>query len=270
MRRIWLTGLALMAATALPGAVAAQARVPAATDPPPRALVKGLVCVKALDPAARAVDVTAAMRPLTGTLRMAVQFVLLSKPAGASAFAPVAGAGLGSWVSPSDPTLGQRPGDVWIIKHPVADLDAPAAYRFEVSFRWTGAKDRVLGTAVRFSRACVQPEFRPDLVVQAVSATVDPSHPALDDFAVTLANTGATGAGPFTLELSDGTVVKDKTVDRLGPHAVKTFQFVAPGCSSSAPPRVVADPLDQIDVSSRVGASFAVACPAGGGTAAAG
>jgi hypothetical protein len=279
MRRIRLTGLARLAAlallaAALPGAVAAQADGRAAPGPSPRAVLKDLVCQTALDPPARAVDVTAVMRPVTGTVRMAVQFVLLQRPAGALGFSSVAGPGLGSWVAPSDPTLGRRAADVWIIKHPVADLDAPAAYRIQVTFRWTGAKGRVLGMMVRTSRSCQQPELRPDLVVQGVSVSSDPSHPALDNYLVTLANTGASAAGPFTLQLADGSVVKDKTINRLGPRTSRTFQFTGPACDASSPPTVTADPSDQVDVSSRSGASLAVSCPGeaaapGGGAAAA-
>lgn len=262
MRRIRRTGIALVAATALPGAVAAQAPARAATGAPPRAALRGLVCQRALDPPARAVDVTTVMRPIAGTARMAVQFTLLVRAAGAASFTPIVAPGLGTWLTPSDPTLGQRPGDVWIVKHPVADLNAPALYRFQVVFRWTDAKGRVLGTSVRNSRVCTQPELRPDLVVSAVSVLADQTDPALDDYLVTLANSGATAAGPFTLRLTDGSVVKDKVVDHLAPRSSKSFQFVGPACDSTAPPTVTADPAGQVDVSSRAGATLAVTCPA--------
>lgn len=256
MRRARLTILALVSATALPGAVAAQGA-------PPHAVLRQLVCQRALDPAARAVNVTAVMRPVPGTEHMAIAFSLLQRPAGAAGFTTVSGSGLGAWVSPSDPTVGQRAGDVWIAKHPVADLLAPAAYRYSVSFRWTGAGGKVLGTATRLSRVCVEPELRPDLVVQRVSVTADPNHPkTLDDYAVTLANIGATTAGPFTLRLSSGAVVKDKPVDKLGAHRTRTFAFVGPICDSGSPPVITADPAGQVDVSSRAGATYAVSCPA--------
>ena len=37
---------------------------------------------------------------------------------------------LGKWIYPPDKTLGQRPGDVWKVNHPVAQLSTAPAYYF--------------------------------------------------------------------------------------------------------------------------------------------
>ncbi len=58
---------------------------------------------------------------------------------------------------PANPTLGQNPADVWMLKQNVVNLAAPAAYRFRVWFRWTGGGGRVLARAMRVSPVCYSP-----------------------------------------------------------------------------------------------------------------
>jgi hypothetical protein len=135
----------------------------------PRARLRHLVCQRALDPVGRAISVTAVMRPVKGTVKMSLRFELLSRGKGVSALSPVSGGDLNSWISPPNPTLGQRSGDVWNVKKPIVDLMAPATYQFRVQFRWTGAHGRVLGTTSRNSQTCFQPELRPDLAVRSIS-----------------------------------------------------------------------------------------------------
>jgi hypothetical protein len=239
----------------------------AASGVPPRAAVRALVCQRALDPPARAVSVTAVMRPLAGTARLAVNFSLLEKAAGVPTWSPLAGPGLGVWISPADPTLGQRPGDVWYVNHPVADLAAPARYRFSVRFRWIGAHDRVIGAATRTSGVCVQPELRPDLVVNSVAITPDPSNAKLDTYVAVIGDTGAGGAGPFAVELSDQGSATDRTVQHLAGHATRKLGFTGPACNPHDPPTVTVDPTDQVDVFSRSQASLTVPCPPAGSSA---
>lgn len=235
----------------------------ATAPPPPRAALTGVVCRRALDPPARVVSVTAVMRPVLGTRRMQVEFRLLQRPSGARGYAPVAAAGLGNWVGPSDPTLGQRPGDVWRVVKPVADLAAPAAYRFSVVFRWLGSHGRVLSALTRSSRTCHQPELRPDLVVEGITVTQDKVHPQLDDYRARIDNRGATGAGPVTVRFTQGGNDKDKTIRYLGPREEESLTFIGAACDPASPPYVTADPDQEIDVYTRSNATLAATCPAG-------
>jgi hypothetical protein len=255
MRRVrWLA--AVLLAAVLPGtALAASAA--------PRAHLDRIVCHRALDPAARYVSVTAVMRPLPGTVRMEVRFDLLQRLPGAASFAAVTAPGLGDWISPGDPTLGQRPGDVWKVIKPVADLDAPAVYRFLVNFRWTGSGGRVLGMAMRLTRGCTQRELRPDLVVNSIQVAADPGHPQLDDYLVEIADTGPTGAGPFSVAFTDAGHERDRVVSHIAAHASLPLKFVGPVCDSADPPSATVDPQDQIDVSSRAQATQIAVCPTG-------
>jgi len=218
--------------------------------------------VKALDPVARSVSVTATMRPLKGTQKLNVNVRLQDRAAGTHTWLTIAAPGLGQWLAPTDPpTLGRRPGDVWNVRHPVADLTAPAAYRFSVQFRWLGAGGRVLGAESLTSATCQQPELRPDLVVGTVAVT-----PAARRnrrvYATTISNTGATAASQVLVELNVGGTIVQHTIPRLGPHSSQVVKFTGPACSTVAPASVTVDPNNQIDVSSRAQAVAQVSCVA--------
>ncbi len=226
----------------------------------PRAQLRRFDCQRAVDPAARTVAVRAVMRPLPGTLKMAMRFELLSKTRTGHPYSPVRGGDLGSWISPSNPTLGQRSGDTWTVKKPVVDLAAPADYRFRVFFRWTGAHDHVLGTALRDTPTCVQRELRPDLrVVQPIQVESVTGKPSENRYVATIRNGGATAAGQFAVLFAPGPKVKQ--VAGLGPYATTRVSFVGPVCSSTSPPTVEVDPYDQVDDYNRANNTLAVVCP---------
>lgn len=213
-------------------------------------------------------SVTGVMRPLTGTEKLAIMFQLYERPAGATAWTLVSAptARLGVWITPPDVTLGRRLGDVWNVPFEVANLAGPAAYRFRVSFRWTGARGRVLAIAQRTSVQCRQPELRPDLTVSGLSVAQDPLHPRLDQFTATLANLGLSGAGPFTVELSythaQAAVTKDQTIVHLAAHGSRPLQLAGALCDQGTNVTLTADPAAQVDVYTRSQARLTVPCPA--------
>jgi hypothetical protein len=262
MKRL-LVACALAAACsgALFGAVGASA-----SDGVPRARLKGFLCQRALEPAQRMVSVEAVMRPLKGTQRLQLKFELLSKVPGSTTVGFVHGGDLGIWISPprQQITLGTRPGDVWSLNHPVADLFlAPAYYHFRVTFRWLGAHQRVLGTVVRESPRCFQPELRPDLVAVSLVAIPITGKPTKDSYAATIADDGLTGAGPFTVEFTDGAIVKDDRVHHINAKSAQTLHFVGPVCNASSPPTMTVDPAQQVDDYNRTNnGPIAAVCPA--------
>jgi hypothetical protein len=236
----------------------------AAGAPPPRAALRGFVCQRALDPAARAVSVQAVMRPLPGTKKLALRFQLLRRRTSGS-FTLVRAGDLGTWITPNNPTLGRLPGDVWEFTKPIVNLVvAPAAYRFKVTFRWTGAHGRVLGTAVRFSRICWQPELRPDLFVQSITVLPISGKPTKDAYVALIRNAGATGAGPFEVVFSppDASALKTRIVQMLGPHKALRETFVGPLCTGTSAPTVIVDPAGLIDDYNRSNNSLTATCPA--------
>ncbi len=230
----------------------------------PRAQLRSFVCQTARDPANRGVSITAVMRPVRHTMRMSLKFDLLVRAHRGARPQAVHFGDLGKWIYPPDRTLGQRPGDVWKVNHPVAQLSvAPAFYKFKVSFRWIGAHNRVLGTAVRYSPTCFQPELRPDLVVSTIHVGKVPGHPRRAQYTALIRNTGASSTGQaVVVEFTDGTRSRTKTIAALRAHSRTKVSFVGPLCNPTAPPTVTVDPDGVIDESNFTNNSLVATCPA--------
>lgn len=256
MRRLtWVVLVVVVACSAVAVASAAA----------PRAQLRGFICQKALDPAGRAVSITAVMRPMKGTQHMEMKVQLLSKPTGAASFTALAGTGLGSWRGPpaQHPPLGQRTGDVWIVHHPVVVLSAPAVYRFSVSFRWIGTHGKVLATTTKSSPTCRQPELRPDLLVQSFVASPVAGHPRRNSFAAVIGNAGATAARNFHVEFSDGAKTSSPLVKRIPAHGTVTLTFTGPACTTASPPSLTIDPAGVVDDFDRTNNTATAICSAG-------
>lgn len=262
MKRFWLAfGASLALACAASAPVLASTTIPAA-----KATLRANVCQKALDPGQRTISVTAVMRPVAGTRQMQLRFALLTRTSVSTPFAPVQGGDLGTWITPSNPTLGRRAHDVWVLNHPVADLPAPARYRFQVSFRWIGAHNRVLGTVVRMGARCVQKELRPDLQVGSVTVTPN-AKGTKDRYDVTILNGGLTAAGPFIVDFTyqdptTGTpVVAPENVPGLRAHKSVVLHWAGPVCKPTAPPTINIDPAGQVDDYNTTNNTYQVVCP---------
>jgi hypothetical protein len=249
---------------ALVGVIALGLCTAVATADPPRDALINFVCQRALDPPARAVSVQAVIRPLPGTKKLSLRFQLLMRRNASSPVSSVHGGDLGTWISPPDPTLGQQPGDKWKVSRSVLNLAAPASYRFRVQFRWTGAAGRVLGTVVRFSPTCVQPELRPDLLVRSITVRSIAGRPDKDEYIALIRNAGATGAGPFQVSFvpGDSSAPKMRTVARLQPHQTVQEAFFGPLCSASSAPTITVDPAGQVDDLNRSNNALTAICPA--------
>jgi hypothetical protein len=156
MGRVSLACLGVAAVVATTGPALAGASTP----PPPRTVLENFGCQRSSDSLNRSISVTAVMRPVSGTERMAMKFELLRKRPHSPTWVEVSSPNptdLGKWTHPTKPpTLGQRPGDRWTVITPVVNLAAPSAYRFRVSFRWLGSGGHVLGTVVMLSKLCEQ------------------------------------------------------------------------------------------------------------------
>jgi hypothetical protein len=206
------------------------------------------------------------MRPISATKRMSLRFELLSKARSTGPWASVSGGDLGRWVSPANPTLGQRAGDVWILHKSVIDLAAPASYRYKVSFRWIDGHQHTLGSAVKWSGTCMQRELRPDLVVQSIDPQPIAGKPNLNRYVATIANQGATSARSFRIEFTPGGgQPKFHSVSLLAAHTSMQSSFVGPACTNTAASTVTADPDGVVDDFNRANNTMTAVCssPAG-------
>jgi len=233
--------------------------------PPPNDQLRSFVCQKALDPPARAVSVQAVMRPVAGTSKMQMKFQLLRQVKPHARFIAVHGRGLGSWISPTNPTLGQQAGDVWLLNHPVVDLAAPATYKFKVVFRWIGSQGQKLSTATLASPTCYQPELRADLLVRWLSVTPITSGPSTGQWAYTaeVANRGLSGAGPVQVQFASGTgAPMSSTVAWVGAKSSVRQRFVAAPCTAGSTLAVTVDPNQSIDEYDYANNALTMTCPA--------
>jgi CARDB len=231
----------------------------------PNDQLRSFVCQKALDPPARAVSVQAVMRPVTGTSKMQMKFELMRQLKPHTRFVAVRGKGLGSWISPTDPTLGQQAGDVWILNHPVVNLGAPATYKFKVVFRWIGAQGQTLATDTQTGPSCYQPELRADLLVRSLSVTPITTGPSAGRWAYVaeVENRGLTGAGPVQVQFANGrTAPVSATVAWVGAKSLTRQRFVSAPCTAGSTLTVNVDPNQSIDEYDYANNALAMACPA--------
>jgi hypothetical protein len=249
------------------GLVVLAAGAAGVTASPPAAHLRGFSCQHAIRPVARSVSITAVMRPIRGTKRMSLRFELLSKTRMNGPWSTVSGGDLGHWVSPANPTLGQRAGDVWILHKSVIDLAAPASYRYEVSFRWIDGHEHTLGSAVRWSGTCTQRELRPDLVVRSIDVRPMKGDARHDSYTATIDNDGATAARRFRVQFAaaNGTNRYDRVALLPAHSTMQLPAFIGPACSSSAASTVTADPDGAVDDFNRANNTMTAVCssPAG-------
>jgi hypothetical protein len=251
-------------AVVLSGAAAFVAVSPGATvASAPRAALEGYVCQTARDPAARGIEVTAVMRPVARTMRMAMRFQLFDRQRRSGRWAELHGQNLDVWLTPPIASLGQRPRDVWKERHPIAQLSvAPAYYRVKVTFRWIGPHNRTLATAIRYSPTCFQPELRPDLAVAGVDVRPVPSHPNRYLYSALIKNRGASASGPFTVQFADSAGTRTQSVQQLAAHSKTAVSFHGSACDPLSPPTITVDPTGQVDDFNRANNAAKVTCPA--------
>jgi hypothetical protein len=237
-----------------------------ASGAPPRAQLHAFACHRALDPPDRSIAVTAVMRPLPGTQHLSLRFDLLMSEGASMPQKVIRSGDLGVWITPTNPTLGQLPGDVWNLQKSVVELAAPASYRFRVEFRWTGAHGRVLGSTVLYSGRCRQRELRPDLLVSSIAVTAIPNNPNKDLYTALIANAGNSAAGPFDVLFApaDGSAPKTHTVALLAAHASRTEAFVGPLCTAASAPTITVDSAREVDDLNRANNALTATCPASG------
>jgi hypothetical protein len=263
MRRIgiicgWAAAVALVSALTAPAAFAGHRTTSSA-----RASLAAIACHQAVNPLQREVSVQATMRPLTATRGLEIRFALSVSSPGQAA-GPVVASGLGQWLTPSDPTLGRRPGDIWKLSKAVYNVGA-GRYRYAVSFRWLGAHGKVLRTTTLDSSRCTIKELRPDLVVRSVKVRRVPHKPARSRYQAVIANQGASATGPFSVLLEPGipgASSQTKPAHSVGAGKRITVKFTGPACDASDPPSVVADPTGAVNDSQPSNNALTVACPA--------
>jgi CARDB len=235
MLRIALLTVCLSALVAAPAAHAAG-----------RASVALTACV----PGERAAEFEARMDAAQGASRMKMRFVLQARKPGRHTFKRLAAPGFSDWTTADPGTTS------YVFTRRVEALIGPASYRAMVRFLWLDARGQAVARARRYSRACRQPDHRPNLQVKALSLEGRRSYVAL------VANTGRTETGPFELQLAVGDqVLAPVTVDSLDPGDQRLVTVRGPRCVPGTEMTAAADPADLVDERSEVDNELAATCP---------
>src|SRR6185295_19971501 len=109
------------------------------------------------------------------------------RQAGQKTYRRVAAPGFRSWSTAA-------PGKTsWVFTRRVEALIGPARYRAQVRFQWLDLHGKVIAHAKKVSRACKQPDHRPNLKVKALSREGKRRYSAL------VVNNGRTPTGAFNL-----------------------------------------------------------------------
>jgi CARDB len=219
------------------------------------ASVRLVECVPALDAAERSATFEARMHPARGSERMQVRFTLQFKERGLAGWRRVVAEGLDRWET-SYPGVRR-----YTYSKTVRNLSAPAWYRTVVRFRWLDDAGEVLMRARDSSRACRQPDMRPDLEVTAI-APLARLEPGPARYEVALRNRGRTAAGPFAVAFSVGDHALDPVaLDGLADGEHTVVSFTGPACRPDEPLTATADAADTVEERDEDDNALVANCP---------
>lgn len=121
-------------------------------------------CLTSTVQAERSATFTAQMAATATTQKMAMRIELQQRLQGESEFHTLAAPGFGVWRT-SEPGV-----EIYKYVKQITNLDAPAAYRVTVRFRWTDERGHVLKRDELHSSRCIQPSMSRQVVQASTSA----------------------------------------------------------------------------------------------------
>lgn len=201
------------------GAFAGPARASAPPKPPKLAATLES-CTTSPLPVQRIASFVGSMPARAGRARMQMRFELERKRDGQRRWRRLKAAGFGVWER-ADPNVAG-----FVFTKRVTGLPVPATYRALVRFRWVAADGTTVRRAHARTRACRQPDLRPNLVAGALSAAPDLQPPGLAVYTLVVRNTGRSAAGPFSVRVGSGTA----EVGELAAGQEQAVTVVAPAC----------------------------------------
>jgi hypothetical protein len=223
----------------------------------PRSAAKAVLagCERGADELDRAAVFEGQMRTLPGASRLRMRFTLQVREPGTARWNAVAAPGFGTWV-------GSAPGvSRYIYTKRVENLIAPASYRVLLRFRWLRPDGRVLARAKAYSRACRQPDPRPNLVVSSLGVQPGP-RPGRNRYVAFVRNPGRSAAPSSSLRISlDGVGLPLAHVAALEPGEGVVVTVEGPACTAATPVDAAADAAEAVDESDEADNRFTRLCP---------
>jgi CARDB len=195
--------------------------------------------------AAPAAEFEARMTALSGATQMQMRFTLQASTPERPGFRRVAVPGFGTWTT-ADPGVTR-----YSYSRRVEALVGPASYRVMVRFRWLDAAGGQIAHTRKVSRACRQPDLRPNLTLGDVSLEPD------GRYVVLVRNTGKRPAGPFELAVGDSAPVE---VPSVAAGRERSVPVAGPACEPGATLTAVADTADVVDERSEDDNELSLAC----------
>jgi hypothetical protein len=242
------------AASGVPAAMP-SAGAPVAVTASARAAVKVVACTEGLDLAQRSVTFEGRMRPIPGTVTMALRFVLQAQTPGDPRWRHVTADGFDRWLS-SAPGVRR-----YTYAKTVRSLLAPASYRTTVRFRWLDANGRLLDQDDAVSAVCAQDDLRPDLVPRRIDDQPPAAGPQRG-YGVLVRNTGGSASGAFAVRVDvPGAPSATVTTAALGPGESRVVTVTAAACAPGDTVNAVVDATALVDEADEDGNVLSVACP---------
>ena len=182
-------------------------------------------CTRSPLPVERIAAFVGSMPARANAPRMQMRFELERRRDGERRWRRLKAEGFGVWERADRNVAG------FVFTKRVTGLPVPAVYRAFVRFRWLTARGAVVKRAHARTRACRQPDLRPNLVPGALSGALDLQQPGMAFYALVVRNTGRSAAAPFSVSVGSGTA----EVGELAAGEQRTVSVVAPACIPLVP-----------------------------------
>ena len=216
---------------------------------PAQAAAPASVELAACVPRERAAEFEARMGQVKDAAKLKMRFTLQARKPGKKAYRRVAAPGFSGWTT-ADPGTSR-----YVFTRRVEGLVGPARYRAMVRFKWVDARGKTILSARKFSKACRQPDHRPNLKVKALS------HEGKRRYVALIANNGLTATGVFDLQVAiAGTALTPVSVESLEPHTQRLVTVRGPQCKPGVVLTATADPLDLVDERNELDNAFSATC----------
>ena len=242
--------LIITALLLLTGPLAGPAHA-AAGAPPPKLAATLQTCLTTPLPAQRLAAFVGSMPARANAARMQMRFELERKQTGQRHWRRLKAEGFGVWERADANVAG------FVFTKRVTGLPVPAAYRALVHFRWLAADGTTTKRTHARTRACRQPDLRPNLVPGSLTAAFDLTQPGLAVYTLVVRNTGRSAASPFSVRVGSGTA----EVDELAAGQERAVPVVAPACLPLLEIVVRVDADRRVEESQERGNGARRACP---------
>jgi CARDB protein len=218
MRRTLLIVVLIAFASTAPCAYAQTTQTQTDTRPPPlRAALEA--CHPSPLPIERVATFVGSMPARPGARRMRVRFALERRRPGERHWRRIRAPGFGTWERSAANVAG------FVFRKRVNGLWVPASYRARLRFQWLAADGEIVGRARARTPACVQPDLRPNLVPDALTAVLD-ARPGIAIYTLVVRNTGRSPASAFGVRVGSG----GAEVAALAAGAARTVVVIALAC----------------------------------------